>query len=218
MSKRVSLRKLKTGNELITLNGISGVYLGSYYPIMKGWYQRNVEILRTKRAIVGQLNVDGKSYESVQLISSLKVSEITNTRERSKADCLADLNSYLKHGDVDGYRFPSVVGFTQETSLREEAGAALKPLTYSEAAASRADYTIVIAYDDGTYGLWHSYQMHTGGTDILVRNYDTLPVAAQPSAAYTAIRLPKTDLQMLKLFRIVNHITTAEGCEIDVVY
>jgi hypothetical protein len=221
MNKRVSLRKLKVGNHVVTVDGLSGVYLGTYYPITKASQTHTAEVCRTKRAVLAVFEDGSHIPKSLQLIAALKVSEITKSEEKTKAGALEELNSYIAKQGLDCLCFPAVVGFTGAGNLQSQSVPCLDPIEYDDIAALRDDCIIVVKLQDGTFGMCHSFQIKTTYTnDVLVRSYLEAPIieSRAPSHSYSALRILKADLRCLDCFRISNHITTLEGFEIDLFY
>ena len=213
MSKRVSLRQLKTGNHITTVNGISGVFLGTYYPINKMWRSGNIEIGTTKRAVIAQLNADGSSIEDLRLIAALKVSEITNDSSAPEIDCLVRLNDYISNnGTIDGLNYP-IIGFTGSNSLNSQTGVRLEPIQYNELNDLEGD--LICQLDEKTYCICHIYDIRSQRPDILLHDFDvqTLSIPRQGNA-FAKTKVSRSDLQKFNLFRMSNYLVTAEGINI----
>jgi hypothetical protein len=192
MNKRVSLRRVRPGNHIVTVDGVAGIYLGTYYPISKGWMSHMADVNPTKRAVIAEF--EDNVVKTLHLVSALKVSEVTNTAEKPKDVALAELNTYIKSDTIEGLLFPSVVGFTASKELRSQNDAHLKPVTYDDA-ASGEDCILVVECDDGTFGLCHSFQLNSPAPDVLIRSYIEAPIGRKMLSGYNhkASRMLKAD-------------------------
>ena len=107
LSKHASLKDLRIGNNVITLSGIEGTFLGSYYVMARSWYHKEetMSIPFKKRAFIGIKDHSLNNYSCIHIINTLKLSEIVDNNSVSIPESLDVINQYYRQKDNENYNY-----------------------------------------------------------------------------------------------------------------
>lgn len=121
VNKRVGLRDVKIGNTILTHEGDTFVYLGSYNIIERSSYRahyenefvtKRVTVNSNKRYFLATVGDDG-SWTKVRYVTNIKVSEIVKDDVLDPKETELNLNQYITSGkslDCTGYSYSIVLG------------------------------------------------------------------------------------------------------------
>lgn len=104
VNQRVSLRDAKPGNTVLTHEALKGIYLGSMYPVQKNYSHDNTRAhLENKRYIIAETDDAGK-WLKLHILTTLKLSEITDYSVISQDEAEQKANEYLTNrGSTNKY-------------------------------------------------------------------------------------------------------------------
>ncbi len=215
LSKRVSLRNIKVGNHIVTLNGISGVYLGQQYFIVKKYYSRqDVEFTPKKYSVIGELDETGDAYCNIHLVPNLKISEVTRFDSLLLEECVRRVNDHVSHRkQIDGSIYAPIVGSTLQRIFNENTSTILQQIDSSMLDRYK-DHDLVVKLDDGTFNLIQSYELRNSRPVLNFRPFDINKLSDNFTLGFSchiSQQITMNKLVQCQLFLMVKSIQTFEG-------
>jgi hypothetical protein len=219
MRKHASVRDVVLGDNVITLSGVHGVYLGNQFLITlmsRGSPQRAVTFSPTKRHIVGVARDDGEpGYKHLHYDSAFRLSEIIKAKDpMGTMACVSTVHEHLLNTQPLGNIRGAIVGSTFTPRLLVDEPPVC---TLVELHQIRGAENIIIEHDGAHYyGRGDRILSATGYVYHLrtVRNFGAFTTQGYVDTEWSNDRLHAKDLPQCKFYRPTKRIVTYEGVEI----
>jgi len=216
---RTSLRLLKPGNKIITIDGVSGTFLGFQYLIVKRYYSyKDIELTSKKVAIIG-MNPDADGFDNLYIIKNLRISEITDNTVRDLKECVELVNGHIANRKkFDGSFYTQIVGSTLSPTLKINKRTKLQRLASLDINALATQlYDVVAELENGTFGILGSYDVMNNHRTFTFRPFDAniFPANDLQLRLMYVKHLNQNDLTKCRFYSICKTIETAEGRKMD---
>lgn len=152
VSKRVNTRSVKPGNKVLLHDGMTGIYMGSMYAVMRQ-YDRNLQITSKKKHIVRVENPDG-THVSFYGYPTMKISEILDSTAQTKETLSKQMVDDVKNKTVSFHKVTSGYGHVSTLTYGDVLRFDKKErrsVTFDEAKAIHNNSTIICKYGDEFY-------------------------------------------------------------------
>lgn len=212
MSKRASLRQLKPGNTVITLNGVTGVFLGNQYFVSRRYYSIKDLDFSTKRAVIAEMS-DGE-ITNIHLVRSLRLSEITCSEIKSFEDCVKQTNDYIQSkGQINNTRYSGLIASSGKPEFKINSPTKLEEVDANDVINNTISDAVVLL-SNNSYGVISGYELKSSRSTLTVRGFKWDEITGDGAFSNPVMNMNISDMTNYRFFYMVKTVETIEGLKI----